>query len=197
MTLAAWLALLGATLLVSVFPGPGALLVSGTTLKVGLRAGFCVIAGLQLAILCHLGLVFLGVAALLAAQPLVFDLLAILGGLYLCWLGLQQWQGAGVPTAVEAQAAGGVSRHVLAGLLVNLTNPKALLFLFALVPQFIERTQSLGMQAVLIAATVCGVDIVIMGIYAILAQRYAGVRPGRGMVRLSRALGGVLISLGA
>ena len=137
MALTTWLAFLFAATLIAVSPGPGA----ATSMSVGLRHGYWAalraILGLQSALVIQLSIVAAGLGALLAASTTAFNIMKLLGAAYLIWLGIQKWREA--PQAVEGEnIAMPPSGLFVQGLLVNLTNPKAIVFIAALTPQFID-----------------------------------------------------------
>lgn len=166
-----WLGFLLAAVLISVTPGPGAV----TSMSAGLQYGYWValraIIGLQAALLIQLTVVAAGLGALLATSALAFDLVRIAGAGYLIWLGLQKWR-APVTAIDRAVAPSGPSGGLFVqGLLVNLSNPKAILFIAALVPQFVDPAAPQWSQWVLIGTTMCAVDTLVMSGYALLVWR--------------------------
>lgn len=197
MTLAVWFGFLAAAILIAVTPGPGAVISMSTGMRHGYWAALTAILGLQAAILLHLLIVALGLGALLAASESAFSLVKFLGATYLVWLGLQKWRAPPLPVDAHAPP---VRRHglFLQGVLVNLTNPKAIIFIGALVPQFVDPAQPQVPQYLLIALTLCLTDLAVMSGYAL-----AAVRLGRWLhdplaIRLqNRAFGGLFVSAGA
>lgn len=197
MTLAVWLAFLLASLLIAITPGPGAVISMSTGIRHGYRSALAVIAGLQAAILIHLSIVGLGLGAVLAASELAFSLVKFIGAAYLVWLGVQKWRGPAMP--VDAGLAP-VRRQglFLQGLLVNLTNPKAVIFIGALVPQFVNPGVPTLPQYSLIAVTLCLTDILIMSVYALAALRLGRWLRDPQAIRLqNRLFGGLFVSAGA
>jgi homoserine/homoserine lactone efflux protein len=194
MSLSAWLAFLVASILISVSPGPGAAASMSAGLAQGYRAALKLIAGLQLALLIQLGVVFAGLGALLAASETAFALLRLAGAGYLVWLGVQKWRSAA--SGLAAVPAAGRSL-VLQGLLVNLGNPKAIVFMGALLPQFIDPDRSQWTQMAVMGATTCGIDIVAMSGYALLAS---SLRPWlsspQRMAAQNRVFGGIFVLAG-
>lgn len=75
---------------------------------------------------------------------------------------------------MTADPDGGRLALLVRGCLVNVTNPKGLVFLLAVLPQFVEPTAPLLPQYLTIAATMVVVDVVVMGAYTGLAQRLVG-----------------------
>ena len=174
MSLQLWLAFLPASLAISLSPGPGAFASMASGLRNGFLRGYWVVFGLQLGILAIVGIVAAGVGALILSSVLAFEVLRWVGVVYLAWLGLMQFRSDGV---LNLQAGTGEqppeSRRALLfkGFLVDATNPKGLLFLFAVLPQFIDPAQPLPGQYAVLAATIVVVDMIVMAGYTFLAAR--------------------------
>ena len=196
MSLALWLGFLLAAILIAVTPGPGAVLSMSTSMRYGYWSALTAILGLQAAILVHLAIVAIGFGALLAASETGFSVVKFIGAAYLIWLGVQKWRSP--PLSVDAETVPVRRRGLFfQGLLVNLTNPKAIIFIGALVPQFIDPGRSQVEQYLLIAATLCLTDIVVMSAYALAAGRLGSWLHDPKAIRLqNRAFGGLFISAG-
>jgi homoserine/homoserine lactone efflux protein len=168
-----WAAFFVANLLVSLSPGPGALAAMNAGLTHGWRGGLAVVAGLELALLVQLALVALGAGVLLNASDSLFLVLRWGGAAYLAGLGLLEMRRACRPPAPTRATDVLWPRQGLVwrGMLVNLSNPKSILFMTAFVPQFIDLGRPLMPQYALIAFTLCGVDALVMAGYAQLAAR--------------------------
>jgi homoserine/homoserine lactone efflux protein len=83
------------------------------------------------------------------------------------------------------------------GLLVNLTNPKAIVFMAALMPQFIDPARPQWPQLAIIGATMCSIDVAVMSGYALLAARLRRyLRNAHAMKAQNRFFGGVFIGAG-
>lgn len=197
MTLALWFGFLLAAILIAVTPGPGAVL----SMSVGVRHGYLpalkAILGLQAAILTHLAIVALGLGAILAASDTAFAITKFFGAAYLVWLGIQKWRAPAVsdPAIMVALRPGGLFAQ---GLLVNLTNPKAIIFVGALVPQFIDPAEPIFAQYLIIAATLCVTDIVVMSVYALAAAKIGHWFKLPASTRLqNRIFGGFFVLAGA
>ncbi len=87
-----WPAFLVASVVISVTPGPGAVLSIATGLRHGYSTALRAISGLQTALLIHPSIVALGLGAVLAASDMAFLALKIAGAFYLVWLGIQKWR---------------------------------------------------------------------------------------------------------
>ena len=199
MTLAVWLGFLLAAILIAVTPGPGAVICMSTGMRHGYWAALTAILGLQAAILLHLLIVALGLGALLAASETAFALVKFIGAAYLVWLGIQRWRAPPLPADATPDASPVLSKSLfLQGLMVNLTNPKAIVFIGALVPQFVDPVKEQVGQYLLIAVTLCLTDMFVMSCYALAASRLGGwMRDPAAIRSQNRLFGGLFISAGA
>lgn len=170
MSLSVWLGFLLAAILIAVTPGPGAAVSMSAGMRYGYGSALAVILGLQVAILIHLAIVAIGLGALLAASEAAFAGLKLIGAAYLVWLGIQKWRSPALPAEKVVLETGRQSLF-LQGLLVNLTNPKAIVFIVGLVPPFIDVTRPQLPQYVTIGLTLCLTDVLVMSIYALTAER--------------------------
>ncbi len=132
------LAFLATALVLGFTPGPDNLFVLMQSATQGRRAGLVVVLGLCTGIVVHTAAVALGLAALLAASPLAFTLMKAAGAAYLLYLAWGAWRApaASLPGGAQAPAQP-LSALYRRGIVMNLSNPKVLLFFFALLPQFV------------------------------------------------------------
>ena len=206
MDLNVWLAFLVASCVIAVSPGSGAVLSMSHGLSYGVRRTTATIVGLQLGLSVILLVAGLGVGAVLTASATAFTVIKVVGACYLLWLGWRQWR---APVAAAAQADGGApgsvrepdltaAQRVLRGFLTNVTNPKGIVFMAAVLPQFIQPTRPLWLQLLVLLATTVMVDVTVMHGYAWLAARLQGVlRSVRARRAQNRVFGGVLMAMGA
>lgn len=198
MTIEWWLAYLFTTCILSLSPGSGAINTMSTGISHGYRGAAASIAGLQVGLSLHIMLVGIGLGALFSQSVLAFEVLKWAGAAYLIWLGIQQWRSGG---ALDLQAvAMATPRRKLfrRAVLVNLTNPKSIVFLAALFPQFILPHQPQAMQYLVLGVTTVVVDIIVMIGYATLATRIAvWIKGPRQMKLLNRIFGAMFIAVGA
>src|SRR5690606_17479155 len=176
MSLSTWLAFFAASWAISFSPGPGAISAMASGLKYGFRRGYWTTVGLLLGLLTQFLIVAVGLGALLAASEVAFGIIKWLGVFYLIYLGWKQFRTDAAPVAVEATHTTTFRARelVMRGCLINITNPKGTVFLLAVVPQFLDLTQALTLQYVVLAATLCFTDLVAMGCYTTLASRILG-----------------------
>lgn len=196
MALNLWLAFVLAAILIAVSPGPGAALSMSAGLRHGQFGALPAIFGLQAALLIQLAIVGMGLGAVLAASATAFAVVKFAGAAYLVWLGVQKWRRAGSDDVAQGKALrSGLFRQ---GLLVNLTNPKAIVFMAALTPQFIDPNRPQLPQFLIIALTMCVTDTIVMSGYALLASRLgAWLHDARARRTQDRFFGGLFIGAGA
>lgn len=131
------LVFLTAALSLNLTPGNDMMYVLGQSLKGGSRSGISASLGIAGGSLIHLGFVALGVAVILARYPLLFDLIRYAGACYLVWIAYTT-----LTSPMSALAHDGTQRSTFAafrdGVLVNLFNPKIIIFMFAFLPPFIR-----------------------------------------------------------
>jgi homoserine/homoserine lactone efflux protein len=201
MSFATWLTFVFAGVLIAISPGSGAVLSMSHGLAYGVRKASATVLGLQLGLVLILIIAGAGVGSLLLASALAFTVVKTVGALYLIWLGISQWRApvetSGVPAAGLA-AHPPFGRRVLAGFLTNATNPKGIVFMVAVLPQFIASTAPILPQLVILAATMVAIDTTVMHGYAFLASRMQRWFHDARAVRLqNRFFGGVLMAVGA
>ena len=172
MTWELWLAFLGAAIAISLAPGAAMIQSMATGLAHGVRRGYWSIAGLEIGLMAQLAVVALGLGAVLAASAVAFAVVKWIGVAYLVYLAVQQWRTATAALDDQMSRPGGGRISLLVrGFLVNVTNPKGLVFLLAVLPPFIVPSSPLLPQYVVIGATMVAVDLVVMGLYTGLAAR--------------------------
>ena len=201
MPLDTWLTFFVACWLISLSPGAGAISCMAAGLRHGFRLAFWNIVGLIGGIMFVLAVVAVGLGALLAASTLAFAIVKWVGVAYLVWLGVQQWRApAFAVDAVQAgRALGATPRElVLKGFLVNATNPKGILFMLAVLPQFIDPHAPLVLQYAICGATLVFTDLVVMSGYTLFAARVLRLLREPHHIRLmNRVFGGLFVAAGA
>lgn len=133
-----------ASLLLSLMPGPDIFFVMTQSIARGSRAALSVTLGLCSGLFFHTAAVALGLAALMAASPLCMTLVKIFGGLYLFWIGLCALRAsksgdksASPNIKPSAQEQKGFFALYKQGLIMNLLNPKVILFFLSFLPAFV------------------------------------------------------------
>ena len=200
MSLSTWLAFFVASWLISLSPGAGAISCMTAGMRYGYVRGLWNILGLQIGLLFVLAIAGAGLGAILAASAVAFTAIKWLGVGYLVWLGIEQWRAPAMPVdAPSGQVGGGSVRQLVArGFLVNATNPKGILFMLAVLPQFIDPARPQFIQYAICAATLVFTDLVVMSAYTGLAARVLrALREPRHVRWLNRTFGGLFVAAGA
>ncbi|MGY0196853.1 LysE family translocator [Leptothrix sp. BB-4] len=196
MSLNAWLLYLVAAIGLSLTPGPNSLLVMTHGALHGSRKTTWTVAGGSVGFAALIALSMLGIGALLQASAHALTVLKLVGGGYLVWLGIQLWRAP--PIHLQADAAPGDARPATLfrqGLLTAASNPKALLFYGAFLPQFIDPGRALATQFVVMTATFVVVEVIVEMVLALLAQRIRVLLERVGKT-FNRTCSGLFVAMG-
>jgi len=200
MPLDAFLLFLAAWTLLALSPGPAVMFVMSQTARHGMRGGVAATLGIVSGHLFTFSAVALGLAALLAKYSDAVAAVRIVGAVYLMYLGGKMLMARSrVDAPVVSNGATSPPRHGIAlqGLAVQLTNPKNLLFVFALLPQFIRPGYPLLLQLGIMLTLTILIDGAFLLAYASLAARGARALKGSRVVAwLERVFGAALIFFG-
>ena len=157
---------------ISISPGAGAIASMSSGLNYGFRRGYWNAIGLQLALLVQIAIVAAGVGVLFATTPLAFFVVKWFGVLYLLYLAYIQWttktQSIDIPTEQPTKS---IPKLILYGFIVNISNPKAIVFLLAVLPQFLDLSKPQWIQYVIMAVTMITIDLIVMAGYTGLAAK--------------------------
>ena len=203
MDLQTWLAFFAASCLIAVSPGSGAVLSMSHGLSFGVRKTGATILGLQLGLLLILLIAGAGVGSLLLASDVAFAAVKVLGAGYLIYLGWSQWRADAAAPMLAGEGAGTAPalpwrQRCLAGFLTNATNPKGIVFMVAVLPQFMTDSRPLLPQLLTMAATLVMVDVLVMHGYAASASALRRLLRSAQAVRWqNRLFGAVLMAVGA
>jgi homoserine/homoserine lactone efflux protein len=206
MELHVWLAYFAAAWVIAISPGSGAVLSMTHGLAYGVRGASATILGLQLGVATILLIAGVGVGAVLIASATAFTVVKVVGACYLIWLGWRHGRSpveGAAPGAPSTAAAGGkglpsVKERVLLGYLTNVTNPKGIVFVVAVLPQFIDPARPLWLQLLILLCTTLFTDVIVMHGYAFLASRaQRWLATAKARRAQNRVFGGVLMAMGA
>jgi homoserine/homoserine lactone efflux protein len=200
MQFSTWLAFFAASWAISISPGAGAVAAMSAGLNHGFRRGYFTTFGLILGIWTQVIVVGAGLGALVAASSTAFAVVKWLGVAYLVWLGISQWRAPATPMTARPEEAAVVTRRtmIVRAWVINAVNPKGTVFLLAVVPQFLNLTQALLPQYLIIAATLAFTDLVVMAGYTALAARLLGALKSPTHIRaMNRTFGGLFVLAGS
>jgi threonine/homoserine/homoserine lactone efflux protein len=191
MTPELYLAYIAASILIVIVPGPTVTVIIANSLNFGTRAGFLNIAGTQFGLALMIGVLLFGMTSIIETMGWWFDWLRLAGAAYLIWLGYKLVRsGGGIGAADSGPAPRG--GFFLQGFLVILSNPKALLFFGAFIPQFVDPRGDQVSQVALLGVTAMIVAMISDGAYAVLTGR-AGTLLARRHVRLLSSASGLCL----
>ncbi|HEY4830792.1 MAG TPA: LysE family translocator [Solirubrobacteraceae bacterium] len=194
------LSFLSAALVVQLVPGPGMLFILANGIAGGARAGVAAACGAATGMVFHTVAAAAGLAALFAHAPAAYDVLRIIGGVYLLWLAVAHFRSATTDKLVAGDAEGRSPQRVFVrAWLNNLANPKVILFYLAFLPQFVAP----GAGSVTLQLLVLGFVFLAVGLVIDLALGVFSGRIGEWLRRrfslrkwIERAAGTVMGGLG-
>ena len=179
-----------ATFFIALSPGPNMLLVMSSSVKRGVRRTLATMAGCLTAVVAMMALSAAGVGALLETAPVVFQILRTVGAAYLAYLGARMWRSRD-DASQEGPAALATKPAALyrQGFLVAASNPKALLFAGAFLPQFIDPARGRIAQFAWLVTVFAVIEVSCYFTYALGGKHLAArlLRPGvrRGFDRVA------------
>ncbi|MFX4935218.1 LysE family transporter [Acinetobacter baumannii] len=172
MSLQVWFAYMLACWVISISPGAGAIASMSSGLNYGFRHGYWNAIGLQIALLIQIMIVAAGVGVLFATIPLAFQAVKWFGVAYLLYLAYLQWTAPVKDIEIQHEKKDkSVSALLLNGFVVNISNPKAIVFLLAVLPQFLDLSKPQWIQYLIMAATMVTIDLIVMAGYTGLASK--------------------------
>jgi len=197
------LAYTAACVAVVIVPGPSVTLIIANSLRHGTRAGLWTDGGTQAGLATMLVVLAAGLSTIVNHMGWIFDWLRLVGAAYLIWLGIKLWRGGGGAATSGTLAAepggnggGSGSRFFWQGFLVLWSNPKALLFFGAFIPQFIDPQGSALAQTLLLGLIFIVVAAILDSGWALAAGRAGRWLTGSRMRVMERISGSFLIGGG-
>ncbi|WP_432635884.1 LysE family translocator [Candidatus Avelusimicrobium sp.] len=175
----------------ALLPGPDILFVLAQSVTRGFRTAIAVSLGLFSGLFVHTAAVALGVAALVAASPVLFKVIKSLGALYLVFLGISALRAVPTPSAKapqeNPQGPVSFSKFYRRGIIMNLLNPKVIIFFLSFLPGFVPaESQHIGWQLVELGLGFAMVSLVVFGLISLFGgwlnkrfriARYSASRP--------------------
>ncbi|NWA27241.1 LysE family transporter [Pseudomonas gingeri] len=196
MLLETWLAFFAACWVISLSPGAGAIASMSSGLQYGFLRGYWNALGLQLGLAAQIAVIAAGVGAILATSSSAFYAIKWFGVIYLVYLAVKQWRALPSNMAEEStiRPVGKPLTLMFRGFLVNVSNPKALVFMLAVLPQFIDPQAPLVHQYLILGVTMIAVDMVVMAGYTGLASKVLRLlRTPKQQRRMNRTFAGLFV----
>jgi threonine/homoserine/homoserine lactone efflux protein len=187
-----------ASVALALAPGPDNIFVLTQSAIQGRAAGLFVTLGLCTGLLGHTAAVTLGVAAVFATSATAFNVLKIVGALYLAYLAWQAFRAGASELLQNRNATIGSRQLYLRGVVMNLTNPKVAIFFLAFLPQFADPSRgSMSLQLVFFGIVFIVAALLVFSSIACFAG-FLGDRLGksrRAQIILNRVAGTVFAGL--
>jgi threonine/homoserine/homoserine lactone efflux protein len=191
MDLSSWLGFLALSTVAVLTPGPTMLAIVGHAGGSGFRRTLPVVLGNAMGIAVVIAVSIAGLAGTLLRAPGVLMVLQLAGAAYLAWHGVKTWHHREAPLPVSRERVGG--GPLWRGFLLVWSNPKALLFFGAVLPQFLRRERSQELQFLEVAATFLSLELAVTLLAALAAGRLVSAGTGRALARV-RGAGGLLLA---
>lgn len=192
--LTTWITFALASAAIVIVPGPTVTVIIANSLRHGSGAGLWNVAGTQVGLITMILVLAAGLSAVVELMSVAFDWLRLAGAAYLIWLGVKLWRSHGTLGEVETRRPGG--SFFWQGFVVIWSNPKALFFFGAFIPQFIDPTGNAVMQTMLLGTTFMAVATLFDGAYAVLAGRTGALLSRRNVRAVEMISGTCLIGGG-
>ncbi|MDY7807026.1 LysE family translocator [Burkholderia stagnalis] len=206
MNLHTWWLFVATVFVVSAIPGPNMLLVMTHGARHGLRRSSATMAGCLSALVLMLSVSAAGLGVFLEAWPAMFNALRYAGAAYLIYLGVKAWR-ARVDDAAPAADVGALQRQAApasrwalfrGGFLVAGSNPKAILFAAALLPQFINESEPTLPQFGILVVTFAVIEVSWYLVYASFGTRIGATLKSQSVAKaFNRLTGGMFVGFGA
>jgi threonine/homoserine/homoserine lactone efflux protein len=179
----------------SLSPGPAVMLVIAYGLTQGARRSVPATLGILSANAFYFALSATSLGALIAASPAFFTLVKWAGAAYLVYVAVSALFGKPSPLTVSDSGSRNSSRWsiFLAGLTLQLANPKTLIFFVAILPQFVDPKLPVSAQMVWLAAGSVIPEFFILLGYGFLASRARGIATDPRYARWTDRVAGVLV----
>jgi len=173
-------------------PGPDLIYVAAQALAGGRKAALRANAGVTLGYVAHAVLASLGVAALVAASPILFETLRWCGVAYLAYLAIRMIRSA-IGGEIISLNPNAPPASLTKGFITSFFNPKGLLVYLAILPNFMNATEGIAQQAVLLSGIFIGLCALVYGTVGIVVAAIGRI----GTVRASyqRVVEGIAGSL--
>ncbi|MEL6736087.1 MAG: LysE family translocator [Pseudomonadota bacterium] len=194
---ATYLAFIAACAAIVAVPGPTVTVIIANSMRGGMACGLANVLGTQLGLAIMIVLVALGLETLTTSLAFVFDWLRLIGAAYLMYLGYKLLTADGdLGSADRGAPLKSFKSYFWQGFLVIWSNPKALLFFGAFIPQFVNPAGNAIAQTLLLGFTFMAVATLIDGFYAVAAGRAGGWLRRKNVRRVEIGSGSMLVGGG-
>jgi threonine/homoserine/homoserine lactone efflux protein len=190
---------LATAIVLLLIPGPAVLYVVTRSIEMGRAGGLASVAGITTGTVTYVVLATVGLSSLILASTAAFDAVKYVGAAYLFVLGVRRLLGRGIERPEEESVPRTRRRAYTQGVVVNLTNPKTIVFIFAFIPQFVDPdAQHASLQVLALGLSFALLGFLSDSMWALAAGTVADrLRGSAGIAWVQRWVGGgVLVGLG-
>ncbi|MFJ8751889.1 LysE family translocator [Streptomyces sp. NPDC102441] len=182
-----YVAFLVAAFVLCVTPGPDMMFIVAMGGRGGPVTGLLAALGVACAMLVHAGAATLGLSALFTTLPALYHVLRWAGAAYLLYLAVKAFRDRSLPGEEEPSAGPGRQRAFWQGAVINLLNPKVILFNVAFLPQFVDPGLGhVSAQFMLLGVTIAVMGFCVDGTVGLMSGKLAALL--RGSRRVARGL---------
>jgi threonine/homoserine/homoserine lactone efflux protein len=195
----AYAVFLATAIVLLLIPGPAVLYVVTRSIEMGRSGGLASVAGITTGTVVFVALATAGLSSLVLASTAAFDVVKYVGAAYLFLLGVRRLLGRGLEQPGEEPAPRTRRRAYAQGVVVNLTNPKTIVFIFAFLPQFVDpNSPHPGLQVLALGLSFALLGFLSDSMWAVAAGTVADrLRGSTAIAWVQRWIGGgVLVGLG-
>lgn len=163
-----------ASFLLTIAPGPDVMYVIAQSISKGRKYGLASAVGLSVGLLFHTALLAFGISQIISSNENIFRAVKYFGALYLLWLAYKVWTAK--PNSAKIETENTTNKYPLAntfqGLIMNVSNPKVLMFFLAVIPNFIDLSQeNIKGQIFTMGVIFVFQALIIFSLYAVLAAK--------------------------
>jgi threonine/homoserine/homoserine lactone efflux protein len=190
---------LATAMVLLLIPGPAVLYVVTRSIEMGRSGGLASVAGITTGTIVFVALATAGLSSLVLASTAAFDVVKYVGAAYLFLLGVRRLLGRGLEQPGEEPVPRTARRAYAQGIVVNLTNPKTIVFIFAFLPQFVDPNAAHpGLQVLALGLSFALLGFLSDSMWAVAAGTVSDrLRGSTGIAWVQRWIGGgVLVGLG-
>lgn len=158
------------SLVVVIVPGTGAIYTISTGLTKNWKAGIISAIGCTIGIVPHILACVLGLSAIMNMSAQIFSIIKYAGALYLIYLAIKMWIGAGKVEFGKQKSEEGTIKIALKAVIINLLNPNLTLFFFAFLPLFVKEGAAAPLKDMVVLSLIfMGLTLLVFIIYGLIA----------------------------
>jgi len=192
-----WLLFCGTEFLLCISPGPAVYYVVSHGISSGYKASLAANIGIVTGSAIYFGISATGIGTLLSSSYLFFNIVKWIGAAYLIWLGINLLLAKHQPKLLQKTPSFSFGKVFKGGLLIELSNPKSLIFFVAILPQFIDVTKPFTSQLLILGITSIFIEWLSLTFYGRISEQVnQQVNDSTTIQAINKASGAMLVSIG-